>query len=66
MYIAAGIFAMIGFQALFNIGMTVGLLPITGIPLPFMSYGGSSLMTNACAVGLLLNMSARRRKIMFV
>ncbi len=66
MYIAAGIFAMIGFQALFNIGMTVGLLPITGIPLPFMSYGGSSLMTNACAVGLLLNISVRRRKIMFV
>lgn len=65
-YIAAGVFCMIAFQALVNIGMTVGLCPITGIPLPFVSYGGSSLMINAIAVGLLLNISVRRRKIMFV
>jgi len=65
-YIAAGVFSMIAFQAALNIGMNVGLFPITGVPLPFVSYGGSSLMTNACAVGLLLNISIRRRKIMFV
>jgi rod shape determining protein RodA len=65
-YICAGIFMMFAFQAAQNIGMTVGLFPITGIPLPFVSYGGSSLMTNACAIGLLLNISVRRRKIMFV
>ena len=65
-YIAAGVFMMIAFQAALNIGMTVGLVPITGVPLPFVSYGGSSLMTNACAIGLLLNISIRRRKIMFV
>jgi rod shape determining protein RodA len=65
-YIAAGIFTMIAFQAMVNIGMTVGLFPITGVPLPFVSYGGSSLMINAVAVGLLMNISVRRRKIMFV
>ncbi|MFA6451168.1 MAG: rod shape-determining protein RodA [bacterium] len=65
-YISAGIFMMLAFQAAQNIGMSVGLFPITGIPLPFVSYGGSSLMTNACAIGLLLNISVRRRKIMFV
>jgi rod shape determining protein RodA len=65
-YITAGIFMMIAFQTALNIGMTVGLVPITGVPLPFVSYGGSSLLTNACAIGLLLNISVRRRKIMFV
>ena len=41
MLVAGGIVAMIGFQVFVNIGMTVGIMPITGIPLPFMSYGGS-------------------------
>lgn len=48
-----------------NIGMTIGLLPITGITLPLVSYGGSSLLTTSVAVGLVLNIGMRRRKIHF-
>jgi rod shape determining protein RodA len=64
-YIVAGVFAMLSFQILVNIGMSVGVFPITGIPLPFVSYGGSSILTNCLCVGLILNISFRRRKIMF-
>ena len=49
-----------------NIGMTMGLLPVTGVPLPFVSYGGSSLITNFMAIGLLLSISGRRKKAIFV
>ena len=49
-----------------NIGMTMGLLPITGVPLPFVSYGGSSLITNFICIGLLLNISGRRKKAIFI
>ncbi len=48
-----------------NIGMTIGLLPITGVPLPFISYGGSSLITNFICIGLLLGISARRNNNLF-
>ena len=48
-----------------NIGMTMGLLPITGVPLPFISYGGSSMITNIIAIGLLLNISSQRQKSIF-
>ena len=65
-YIVAGIFSMIAFQSVVNIGMSVGAFPITGIPLPFVSYGGSSILTNFICIGLLLNISFRRRKIMFL
>lgn len=61
-YIAIGIGGIFFFHMLENIGMTIGLLPITGIPLPFVSYGGSSLVTNFICIGLLLNISARRQK----
>lgn len=58
--ITIGIFAMIFFHFIENIGMTMGLLPITGIPLCFVSYGGSSMLTNFLALGLLLSISARK------
>ncbi|HSL14894.1 MAG TPA: rod shape-determining protein RodA [Actinomycetota bacterium] len=59
-YLAAGIGSMFALQAFVNIGMAIGIMPITGIPLPFVSYGGSSLLMNAAAVGLLLNVHMRR------
>jgi rod shape determining protein RodA len=59
-YIAAGIAAMFAIQMFVNIGMTVGIMPITGIPLPFLSYGGTSLITNYMAVGMLLSIQMRR------
>jgi rod shape determining protein RodA len=59
-YVAAGIISMWALQIFVNIGMTLGIMPITGIPLPFLSYGGSSLVTNFVAVGLLLNIHMRR------
>ena len=58
--VAVGIAAMIGFQMFLNIGMTIGIMPITGIPLPFMSFGGSSLITSFISVGLLMNIHMRR------
>lgn len=64
-YVCAGIIAMITFHVLENIGMTIQLLPITGIPLPFISYGGSSLMGNALAIGLVFSMKFHYRTYMF-
>ena len=64
-YIAMGIVGIFLFHFVQNIGMTIGLLPITGIPLPFISYGGTAIVSNFICVGLLLNISARRRKSMF-
>ncbi len=64
-YIATGIAGILIFHVLENIGMTMGLLPITGVPLPFISYGGSSMLTNMMAIGILLNISARRQKSIF-
>jgi rod shape determining protein RodA len=61
-YLAAGIAAMFAIQMFVNIGMTLGIMPITGIPLPFVSYGGSSLLANFAAVGLLMNIHMRRLK----
>ena len=65
-YIAAGIAGIFFFHMLENIGMTMGLLPITGIPLPFVSYGGSSLLSNIIMIGILLNISGRRQKVLFI
>ncbi len=65
-YVAIGIAGIFMFHMVENIGMTMGLLPITGVPLPFVSYGGSSLLTNLILIGLLLNISGRRKKALFI
>ncbi len=65
-YIAAGISGIFLFHMTENIGMTMGLLPITGVPLLFVSYGGSSLITSFICIGLLLNISGNRKKTMFI
>lgn len=63
--LAVGVVSMLAFHILVNVGMTVGVMPVTGIPLPFMSYGGTSLVTNMAGIGLLLNVYLRRHKIVF-
>ena len=65
-YIATGISGIFFFHMAENIGMTMGLLPITGVPLLFLSYGGSSLITSFICIGLLLNISGNRKKTIFV
>jgi len=65
MLLASGIASMWAFHLLVNIGMTMGVMPVTGVPLPFVSYGLSSLLTNLCAIALILNIYIRRRKISF-
>jgi cell division protein FtsW len=55
--LAAGIVSWFGLQALVNLGAVTGLLPITGVPLPFLSYGGSSLVVSLAAVGILVNIA---------
>ncbi len=59
--VAAGVAAMLMFQVFVNVGMTIGIMPITGITLPLMSYGGSSVITTLLAVGLLQSIYARAR-----
>jgi rod shape determining protein RodA len=59
-YLAAGIAALFAIQMFVNVGMVIGIMPITGIPLPFVSYGGSSMLADFIAVGLLLNIHMRR------
>jgi rod shape determining protein RodA len=58
--LACGIVALWAFQIFVNVGMTMGIMPITGIPLPFISFGGSSLITNFASIGFLLNVHMRR------
>lgn len=65
MLLATGICTMIAFQVLINVGMTTGIMPVTGIPLPFISYGVSALTTNMLSIGLLLNIALHNKKLMF-
>ena len=58
--IIIGVMGMLLFHVLENIAMTLGLMPITGIPLPFLSYGGSNMMTNMGGIGLVLNVTRNR------
>ena len=61
--VAVGTGAMLFWQFFVNIGMVTGVLPVVGLTLPFMSYGGSSLLTSFIALGLVLNISTGRVKI---
>ncbi|MEN6566600.1 MAG: rod shape-determining protein RodA [Veillonellales bacterium] len=63
--LATGITSMLTFHVLVNVGMTAGIMPVTGIPLPLMSYGVSALTTNMISIGILLNIYMRRQKILF-
>ena len=58
--VIVGIFAKIFFHAYYNIGMTVGVTPVMGIPLPFLSYGGSNLIANMAGIGLVINITYRK------
>jgi rod shape determining protein RodA len=61
--LASGIVSMFLYHVLVNIGMTIGIMPVTGVPLPFMSYGGSSMMANLTAVGLLQSIRAEQPRL---
>ncbi|HPZ43347.1 MAG TPA: rod shape-determining protein RodA [Bacillota bacterium] len=63
--LTVGVISMITFHVLVNVGMTTGVMPVTGIPLPMFSYGGSNMITNLAAIGLVLNINMRRQKILF-
>jgi rod shape determining protein RodA len=58
--LATGITGLIGFQAIVNIGMATGIMPVVGLPLPLVSYGGSSLVMTMTSLGILLNIKLRR------
>lgn len=63
--IAIGFIGMFGFQIFENIAMTMGMMPVTGITLPYVSYGGSSIVSNMIALGLILNVGMRNKAINF-
>lgn len=63
--LAVGITSMLAFHVLVNVGMTLGIMPVTGIPLPLMSYGVSSLTTNIMSIAILLNIQLRKQKLLF-
>jgi rod shape determining protein RodA len=65
MLVVTGVVSMYTFHILVNVGMTSGIMPITGIPLPFISAGGSAMLSNMIAVGLILSVNLRRRRLMF-
>jgi rod shape determining protein RodA len=59
--IAGGVLAMLMFQIFLNVGMTIGVMPVTGVPLPLMSYGGSSVIVTFLAIGLLQSVYIQAR-----
>lgn len=58
--LAIGITSVIGVQSIINIAVVTGSMPVTGVPLPFISYGGTSITITMCAIGILLNVSRQR------
>lgn len=64
-YMSIGVIGLLSFQIFQNIGMTIGLMPITGLALPFVSYGGSALLTNMMAIGLVTSVHLRTKEYMF-
>ncbi len=64
--LAVGITSMLAFHVLVNVGMTTGIMPVTGIPLPLMSYGVSALTTNIMAIAILMNVHMRKQKLTFL
>ena len=62
--LAAGVVTVLGFHIFFNIAITIGLMPVTGMPLPFLSYGGTFYMSTMACVGILLNVPLRRKMFM--
>jgi rod shape determining protein RodA len=65
MLVAAGIVGMISFHIFVNLAMTLGLAPVVGVPLPLMSYGGTSLVTTMAALGILVNVRVQRRLALY-
>jgi len=65
MFVATGVVAMLLFHFFINVGMNIGIAPVTGIPLPFVSYGGTSLIVAMMAIGLLESIAIRRKKLQF-
>ena len=63
--LAAGVLSMLTFHIVVNAGMTMGIMPVVGVPLPFFSYGLSSLLVNFLAIGTLLSVAARKHRVMF-
>lgn len=63
--LVVGVAAMFAFQIFINAGMTIGIMPITGLPMPFLSYGGSSMLINMLALGLVLNVNMRSSQRLF-
>ena len=65
MMVAVGLASMLLFQILINVGMVIGIMPVTGIPLPFITYGGSSLISLLFGMGILQSVRMRSRKPTF-
>jgi len=65
LFLATGIVAMLAFHVFINVGMNMGIAPVTGIPLPFFSYGGTSLIVALTCIGLLESVALRRQKLQF-
>lgn len=63
--IVVGVTSMLAFQVLVNTGMTMGIMPVTGIPLPFLTYGGSGMLSNMIAMGFVLSVNLRKQQLLF-